>query len=355
MPLPHQPLKLSTTAAFTLLIGAVALLALAPAASAAATYTFYASGSAVGQTSPGVPYDYTLNITNLNGTSAISFNLSVVAAPLGWSAQLSQSALTVGPLGTQQVTLSVTPPTGALADSVGRFVNVTATPDDNTTAQTVSTTTRVTETFGVSLSVIAQAGTSGDPGANVTWLAYLQNTGNSAQTYTVTVDNSSYTNTNLTTNLVSVQPGETRVVQLWINISQTAPVGNLYSHIRAVSTTNSSSQQTVTVSASVNAKRAVSLRGLTLDDLAMQTESEASIVFSNIIVSNDGNIPDSYALQGTANASRHGSWVSFASSVVSLGAFSQQYLSVTVTGPPRPRPPATTRSSSGSSRRTRRR
>lgn len=333
MPLPRLNLRLSTTAVITLLVAVAAIAAVAPTASAAATYTFYASGSAVGQTSPGVPHDYALNLTNLNSTAAISFNLSVVALPLGWTGQLSQSALTVGPSATQQVTLSVTPPPTALADSVGKFVNVTATPDDNTTAQTVSTTTRVTETFGVSLTVIAQSGTSGDPGTNVTWLAYLQNTGNSQQTYTVTVDNASYTNSNLTTNLVTVDPGQTRVIQVWINISQTAQVGTLASYIRAVSTTNSSSQQTVPFVASVNAKRAVSLRGLTVDDLVMQTESEASVTFSNIIVSNDGNVGDSYTLQGTANASRHGSWVSFAASTISLGAFSQQYLSVTVNVP----------------------
>lgn len=333
MSLPRLNLRLSTTCVLTLLVGVVAFSALAPTASAAATYTFYASGSAVGQTSPGVPHDYALNLTNLNSTAAISFNLSVVALPLGWTGQLSQSSLTVGPSGTQQVTLSVTPPATALADSVGKFVNVTATPDDNTTAQTVSTTTRVTETFGVSLTVIAQSGTSGNPGVNVTWLAYLQNTGNSQQTYTVTVDNASYTNTNLTTNLVTVDPGQTRVIQVWINISGTAPVGTLSSYIRAVSTTNSSSQQTVSFTATVNANRAVSLRGLTVDDLIAQTESEASVVYPNIIVSNDGNVGDTYTLQGTANASRHGSWVSFATGTLSLSAFSQQYLSVTVNVP----------------------
>ncbi|HEX9708947.1 MAG TPA: NEW3 domain-containing protein, partial [Candidatus Thermoplasmatota archaeon] len=316
-----------------MLLGVVAFAALAPPATAAATYTFYASGSAVGETSPGVPRDYQLNLTNLNSTSAISFNLSVVALPQGWSGQLSQSAVTVSPSGTLQVTLSVTPPSTALADAVGKFVNVTATPDDNTSAQTVATTTRVTETFGVSLTVIAQAGTSGNPGANVSWLAYLKNTGNSQQTYTVTVDNTSYTNTNLTTNLVTVQPAATEVIQVWINISQTAPVGTLPSYIRAVSTANSSSQDTVTFAASVNARRAVSLRGLTTDDLIVQTEPEASVVFSNILVANDGNVADSYVLLGTANASRHGSWVSFTNANISLSAFSQQYLSVTVTVP----------------------
>src|SRR6266571_3977408 len=158
-------LRLSTTAAATLALLMVSVLIATPA-SAAATYTFYVSGSAVGQTAPGVSKDYTLNLTNLNSTASISFNLSIVTSPIGWTTQLSQTSLTVSASATRQITLTVQPSSSALADSVGQYVNVTATPDDNTTAQTVSTTTRVTEVFGVTTSIIPSAGTSGDPGTN---------------------------------------------------------------------------------------------------------------------------------------------------------------------------------------------
>lgn len=302
-------------------------------ASAAATYTFYASGSAVGTTAPGLAKDYTLNLTNLNTSASISFNLGIAASPVGWTTQLSQTSLTVAASTTQQVTLTVRPPSTALADSVGQYVNVTATPDDNTTAQTVATTTRVTEVFGVALTLIPQGGTSGDPGQNITWLGYIQNTGNSQQTYTVSVNNTSYTSTNLTTNLVTVSPGDTRVVQVTINLSTTAPVGVLYSRIAATSTANSSVTDSKEFSATVNAKRAVGLFGLTFDDLRASTESESTVTLRNIIVENRGNVADGYTLLGTANASRHGDWVSFVSNSISLPAFTQRYLNVTVTVP----------------------
>ena len=332
MPLPHLALRLTATAAalFLLLAG---ILAIAAPASAAATYTFYVSGSSVGQTAPGVAKDYTLNLTNLNSSASISFNLSIVAGPIGWTTQLSQASLTVGPSGTGQVVLTVRPPLSALADAVGQFVNVTATPDDNTTAQTASTTTRVTEVLGVSVTLIPQAGTSGDPGQNITWLAYVQNTGNSQQTYTVNVNNTSYTSTNLTTNLISVSPGDTRVILVTINISTIAPVGTLFSQISATSSANSSVTGFQLFAATVNPKRAVGLSGLTPDDLHASTESEAAVTVRNIIVENRGNVADSYTLQGTANASRHGDWVSFQSTSLSLGAFTQRYLNVTVTVP----------------------
>lgn len=321
----------STAAALTILLAGL-LVATSPA-SAAATYTFYASGSAVGTTAPGVAKDYTLNVTNLNSTASISFNLGIAASPVGWTSQLSQSSLTVAPSATRQVTLTVQPPASALADSVGQYVNVTATPDDNTTAQTVSTTTRVTEVFGVALTLIPQSGTSGDPGQSIVWLGYIKNTGNSAQTYTVNVNNTSFTSTNLTTNLVTVSPGDTRVVQVTINFSTTAPVGVLYSRIFATSSANASVADSKEFSATVNAKRAVALFGLTLDDLHASTESESTITMRNILVENRGNVADSYTLLGTANASRHGDWVSFLSSSIALPAFTQRYLNVTVTVP----------------------
>ena len=332
MSLPRLALRLtSTAAAFTVLLAAV-LVASSPA-SAAATYTFYASGSAVGTTAPGVAKDYTLNLTNLNASSSISFNLAIAASPVGWTAQLSQTSLTVAASSTQQVTLTVRPPSTALADSVGQYVNVTATPDDNTTAQTVATTTRVTEVFGVAVTLIPQGGTSGDPGQNITWLGYIQNTGNSPQTYTVNVNNTSFTSTNLTTNLVTVSPGDTRVVQVTVNISATAPVGVLYSRITATSNANSSVTDSEEFAATVNAKRAVGLFGLTPDDLRASTESESAVTLRNIIVENRGNVADAYTLLGTANASRHGEWVSFPSSTLALPAFTQRYLNVTVTVP----------------------
>jgi uncharacterized membrane protein len=312
----------------------LATVMVANPASAAATYTFYASGSAVGQSAPGVAKDYTLNLTNLNSTAAISFNLSVVASPQGWTASLSASSTTVGPSATRQIILSVTPPSSALADAVGQYVNVTATPDDNTAAQTVSTTTRVTEFLGVSLSLIPQAGTSADPGQNLTWLAHLKNTGNSQQTYTVTVNNTSYTSTNLTTNLVTVSPGDTYVILVTINVSATAPVGTLYSRILATSNANTSIEDSVLFSASINAKRAVALSGLTPDDLVAPMEPESSFTFRNVIVENRGNVVDTYLLQGSANASRHGDWVSFDSGTITISAFTQRYLNVTVTVPP---------------------
>jgi uncharacterized membrane protein len=332
MSLPRLALRLTKTAIpLLLLLGA--LLAATMPASAAATYTFYVSGSSVGQTSPAVAKDYTLNITNLNGSASISFNLSIVSSPIGWTSQLSAASLTVGPSATRQITLTVQPPGGALADAVGQFVNVTATPDDNTTAQTVATTTRVNEVLGVSVTLVPNAGTSGDPGVNITWLAYVKNTGNSVQTYTVNINNTSFTSTNLTTNLISVSPGDTRVVLVTINISTVAPVGTLSSRISATSTANASVTDAELFSATVNAKRAVGLSGLTPDDLKASTEPESSVVVHNIIVENRGNVGDSYTLQGTANASRHGDWISFEFTTVTLAGFTQRYLNVTVAVP----------------------
>ncbi len=332
MSLPRLALRLTKTAIPILLVLAGLLAATMPA-SAAASYTFYVSGTSVGQTSPSVAKDYPLNITNLNGSASISFNLSIVSSPIGWTSQLSASSLTVGPSATRQITLTVQPPSGALADAVGQFVNVTATPDDNTTAQTVATTTRVTEVLGVSVTLVPNAGTSGDPGVNITWLAYVKNTGNSVQTYTVGITNTSYTSTNLTTNLISVSPGDTRVVLVTINISATAPVGTLYSRISATATANASITDAQLFAATVNAKRAVGLSGLTPDDLKAATEPESSVVVRNIIVENKGNVGDSYTLQGTANASRHGDWTSFEFTTVALPGFTQRYLNVTVAVP----------------------
>ncbi len=332
MLLSRLAVRMSKTAMVALFLVAGVLVTSTPA-SAAATYTFYVNGSSVGQTSPAVAKDYTLNLTNLNSSASISFNLSIVSSPLGWTTQLSQASLTVGPSATRQITLTVQPPAAALADAVGQYVNVSATPDDNTTAQIVSTTTRVTEVLGVQVTLIPNAGTSGDPGVNITWLAYVKNTGNSVQSYNVNINNTSFTSTNLTTSLISVSPGDTRVILVTINISATAPVGTLYSRITATASANSSVTDAQLFAATVNAKRAVGLSGLTPDDLHVYTESEASVVVRNILVENKGNVADSYTLLGSANASRHGDWIAFETSSLAMSGFTQRYLNVTVTVP----------------------
>src|SRR5689334_16266105 len=106
MSLPRLALRLTKTAIPLVLLLAGLFAATTPA-SAAATYTFYVSGTSVGQTSPSVAKDYTLNITNLNSSASISFNFSIVSSPIGWTSQLSAASLTVGPSATRQVTLTV--------------------------------------------------------------------------------------------------------------------------------------------------------------------------------------------------------------------------------------------------------
>ncbi|MCK4970266.1 MAG: hypothetical protein KAS77_07060, partial [Thermoplasmata archaeon] len=140
-------------------------------------------GSDTQSVTPGSSATFKINVTNTLTTTQLTVNLTNSTPPSYWTAQLSQSQITVPALATRSVTLTVGVPANATADSVGKQIIVTANPDFGDT-EAITTTTKVDQTYGIQTSTpTASKNTVG--GSTVTFSLIINNTGNGADTVAV--------------------------------------------------------------------------------------------------------------------------------------------------------------------------
>ncbi len=261
-------------------------------------------------TDPGKSVTYTLHVTNTGSTSdTYSVNFSSIK---GWS---TVAPATIGPLvaGTgENLNVVITIPANALGNSQDiATVTVTSQGAATQSEQALLTTTANTA-YGVMISP-SQAAKSGNPGGLVTYTLTITNSGNTTDTFNISVaDNSWLVVTSLakeagpTAIVVGPLPaGTSQELELMVLIPANALQGDKdTATITATSQGDASQTATATLTTSVG-----SSYGL---NLAPSYASEANIpklpVFYTLEVHNIGTLADSFEVKLSGNT-----WVSNAS------------------------------------------
>jgi len=275
------------------LVWAVVLLALlgivvalvAERGEAVSSISVSISGSDTQSASPGSSGTFKINITNSLTATKLTVNLTKSAAPTGWSAQLSQVSLQIQALQTVTITLTVGVPSNASADPVGKQITVTATPDYGDTA-TITTTTRVAQTYGIQTSAATSLKhTVG--GSAVTFTVKVNNSGNGQDTVTLTHSGepSGWTVTHVSSASISAL-GSTDVVVSVIPPSKTT-AGTYQTTLKAASSDGKTNSQTTLV-VIIDAQYGLSMSS---SDVSKYVTPKVPAYY-NLSVTNTGNTDD---------------------------------------------------------------
>ncbi|UCC93084.1 MAG: hypothetical protein JSW25_10580, partial [Thermoplasmata archaeon] len=209
----------------------MAVVVLSDDAEAVTSISLTIQGSDTQSVAPGSSATFKINVTNTLTTTSLTVNLTNSTPPTGWTAQLSQTSITVPALATRSVTLTVGVPSTAGADSVGKQIVVTATPDFGDTEQ-ITTTTKVSQTYGIQTSTTT-ASKSTVGGSTVTFTLTINNSGNGADTVSVTHSGEPSTWTVSHVSSVTVPAAGTRSVTITVVPPSNATAGTYQTTVKA--------------------------------------------------------------------------------------------------------------------------
>ena len=178
--------------------------------------------SAAQNGNPGAVVTYTLTVTNTGNTSD-SYAISITGAT--WSTVATPT--TVGPLAagaSTTVQVQVTVPANAVA-SASDVATVTATSlgDASQTASSALTTT-ANQVYGV-IQTPASSAQNGNPGAVVTYTFTLTNTGNSSDSYAISITGATWSTVANPTTVGPVAAGASATVQVQVTVPSNAVDG----------------------------------------------------------------------------------------------------------------------------------
>ena len=272
----------------------IAMVLVAEDAEAVTSISLSIQGSDTQSVTPGSSATFKINVTNTLTTTQLTVNLTRSTPPSYWTAQLSQSQISVPALATRSVTLTVGVPANASADSVGKQIIVTATPDFGDTEQ-ITTTTKVSQTYGIQTSTpTASKNTVG--GATVTFSLVINNTGNGADTVTVSHSGepSSWTVSHVSS--VTVPAAGSRSVTVTVVPPSNATAGTYQTTVKATSSDGTTNDQTTFII--IVGK----VYGLTLSssDVSKYVTPNTPTYY-NLSITNTGNTADN-AIIGIVNA-----------------------------------------------------
>ncbi len=272
----------------------MAVVVLTDDAEAVTSISLSIQGSDTVSVAPGSSATFKINITNTLTTTSLTVNLTNSTPPTSWTAQLSQTSVTVPALATRSVTLTVGVPSNAAADSVGKQIVVTATPDFGDTEQ-ITTTTKVSQTYGIQTSTaVASKSTVG--GSTVTFSMTINNTGNGADTVAVTHSGEPSTWTVSHVSSSTVPAGGSRGITITVVPPSNATAGTYQTTVKATSSDGTTNDQTtfiITIS---------KVYGLTLSSSDVSKYVTPNVAaYYNLSVTNTGNTADN-AIIGIVNA-----------------------------------------------------
>ena len=272
----------------------IAMVLVAEDAEAVTSISLSIQGSDTQSVTPGSSATFKINVTNTLTTTLLTVNLTNSTPPSYWTAQLSQSQITVPALATRSVTLTVGVPANATADSVGKQIIVTANPDFGDT-EAITTTTKVDQTYGIQTSTpTASKNTVG--GSTVTFSLIINNTGNGADTVAVSHSGepSSWTVSHVSS--VTVPAAGSRSVTVTVVPPSNATAGTYQTTVKATSSDGTTNDQTTFIIIIDK------VYGLTLSsgDVSKYVTPNTPTYY-NLSVTNTGNTADN-AIIGIVNA-----------------------------------------------------
>ncbi len=223
----------------------IALVVLSDESEAVTSISLSIQGSDTQSVNPGSSATFKINVTNLLTTTTLTVNLSKSAAPTHWTAQLSQTQISVAALTTKSVTLTVGVPSNASADPVGKQITVTAAPDFGDSEQ-ITTTTKVAQTYGIQTSTTtASKHTVG--GSGVTFTMKVNNTGNGQDTISITHSGQPGTWTVTHVSAVTIPALSSKDVTISVFPPARATSGTYQTTIKATSSDGTNNDQTTFV------------------------------------------------------------------------------------------------------------
>lgn len=229
-------------ALIVLAILGLAVVVLSDDADAVTSISLSIQGDDTQSVTPGSSATFKVNVTNTLTSTSLTVNLTYSTPPTGWTAQLSQTSITVPALATRSVTLTVGVPSSAGADPVGKQIVVTATPDFGDTEQ-ITTTTKVSQTYGIQTST-ATASKNTVGGSTVTFSLTINNTGNGADTVAVTHSGQPSTWTVSHVSSVTVPASGSRTVTITVVPPSNATAGTYQTTVKATSSDGTTNDQT---------------------------------------------------------------------------------------------------------------
>ena len=230
--------------------------------------------------------NFTIKIENLgNGQDDIS--LELIGGNSSWG-QLGDSSFTLESNTNATTTLRVTPPKDTEAKN-GYIITIRATSEDGATIADRNIFVNVLQIYEVSVQVAGDSSKKGDPGDELTFEITIKNKGNGEDTVSLALEGAKASWASITDE-VELLSGETKVVNLTVNIDDDATVGDNDIVVNGTSEDNPSAYDTGTVKVSVNKQFKV--------DVVVSSKSgdPGSTVEYDIRIQNEGTGNDTFTV-----------------------------------------------------------
>ena len=192
--------------------------------------------------------NFTIKITN-DGNGEDDISLSLVGGNASWG-QLGDSAFTLAAGANDTTTLRVTPPKDTEAKN-GYTLIIKATSEDESTITTRNIFINVLQIYEVSVQVSGDSSKKGDPGDELIFEMTVKNKGNGEDTVSLSLEGAKASWASIVDE-VELTSGESKTVNLTVNIDDDATVGDNDIIVNGTSEDNPSAYDTGTVKVSVN-------------------------------------------------------------------------------------------------------
>ena len=189
--------------------------------------------------------NFTIKITN-DGNGEDDISLSLIGGNASWG-QLGDSAFTLAAGANDTTTLRVTPPKDTEAKN-GYNLVIRATSEDDSTTTTRNIFVNVLQIYEVSVQVSGDSSKKGDPGDELIFEMTIKNKGNGEDTVSLSLEGEKASWASIIDE-VELTSGETKTVNLTVNIDDDATVGDNDIIVNGTSEDNPSAYDTGTVKA----------------------------------------------------------------------------------------------------------
>lgn len=230
--------------------------------------------------------NFTIKIENL-GNGEDDIDLELIGGNSSWG-QLGDSSFTLDANENDTTTLRVTPPKDTEAKN-GYILTIKGTSEDGTTITTRNIFVNVLQTYEVSVQVSGDSSKKGDPGDELVFEITVKNKGNGEDTVSLSLEGAKSSWGSIVDE-VELVSGETKTVNLTVNIDDDATVGDNDIVVNGTSEDNPSAYDTGTVKVSVNKQFKV--------DVVVSSKSgdPGSTVAYDVRIQNEGTGNDTFTV-----------------------------------------------------------